>query len=213
MIITKLVKSAGWTSHWPHLIASNVHINFHCHTQPKEHVGFLWATPLTMSFLQVQSLTISCCTRHRLGWCHSLLEFRTFSLLLLMWIPSEICLDIQSRNVPVTFATKSASSSWCFSIWCFLMKESLFLFLLRYLSWCHILVCTNFLRSPLGIHTGHQLDISGISARTAHWTWGNCHPYPFLPCMPGSLYCHSQVCQLGWTSVPLLHHHIELQSR
>ena len=71
----------------------------------------------------IYSLTSSFWTLQRGGWCLKL-------------TPSLIYLDKQSLYMPVTLAPNSEGMPACSSSWCFLIKESMFLFL--YFSICSL---------------------------------------------------------------------------
>ena len=114
------------------------------------------------------SLIISFWTLQSCGWCHSLLEFKTVLSLLLMYTPSLTCLERQSLNTPVVLALNWACLPWCFSSWCFLMKESWHLFLLLYFPRCSFALVYKFrLLSPMYTH----LSVSGHNSHSiSYWT-------------------------------------------
>ena len=118
-------------------------------------------------------------TENKLGWCHSLLELRTFLSLLLIWTASLTCLVRQSLKVWVTLAEKSAVSPPCFSCWCSNMKLSL---PALYLVWCSFsLVYRLRLLSPMycvGSSSGHRLH--SILYCIFDFLHGPPSPLPFL---------------------------------
>ena len=100
---------------------SNSHINVHKKQLSLPQYCLYWGH---MSQNSLHPLSTSCCTLNRPGWCHSDLEFKMGTWLLLIRTASLTCLVRQSLVLAVTLALNMGSSPPCLLFWCFSIKES-----------------------------------------------------------------------------------------